>query len=214
MQTIEDIIAARKPRSGRGKPRTLVHGIGINDADFRTRHEEGGKMILDPAYQAWKEMLRRCYSQKYQAKQPTYIGCSVSNDWETFSKFDQWFLKNYKPGWEIDKDLLLPGNKVYSPDHCIFVPSWLNLFTIANDQSRGEWPIGVHFQKRGKKFVAHCSDPFSGKNEHLGLFSDPESAHQAWLIRKLEHVEAMRPKLDEIDPRLYEAVKVKVLSLR
>lgn len=89
-------------------------------------------------------------------------------------------------GKQIDKDILFMNNKVYSPSTCVFVTQAVNLFVVDRKLHRGEWPIGVHFDKYSSKFKAECNNPFTKKSENLGRFTDPDSAHQAWLKRKLE----------------------------
>ena len=109
----------------------LVYGVGINDADYRVQEkitvvDEDGKkkqklVWICPFYEKWKPMLRRCYSAKYQEVRPTYIGCSVSEDWLRFSTFKAWMAAQDWEGMEIDKDILFPNNKIYSPETCVFI---------------------------------------------------------------------------------------------
>lgn len=75
----------------------------------------------------WKGMLERCYCEKWHIKKPSYIGCSVDERWHNFQVFAEWFEQNYKDGFELDKDILFKGNKVYSPETCCFVPSEINI---------------------------------------------------------------------------------------
>ena len=81
-------------------------------------------------YNIWKKVLQRCYSKEYHIKKPTYIGCSVVKEWLNFQNFAKWYKKNYKPetmeGWHLDKDILVKGNKIYSPETCCFVPADIN----------------------------------------------------------------------------------------
>ena len=105
----------------------------------------------------------------------------------------------------LDKDIIVPGSKLYSPETCAFVLPATNLFVIARDASRGEYPIGVHLLKRTGKYRASCGNPFTGKNEHLGYFSTPEEAHEAW--RKRKHELAQLVANTESDPRVVEALK-------
>lgn len=168
------------------KKNKLVHGIGVNDADYVVKPKVDGKQVTCPFYRAWKSMLTRCYDVKYQTRQPTYVGCSVCEEWLTFSTFKSWMIKQNWQGRELDKDLLCTDNKVYSPENCVFVDSMTNSFTIDCRTVRGEWPIGVTFHKRDGKFQAKCSNPFTKKTEFLGYFICPEQAHQAWKKRKHE----------------------------
>jgi hypothetical protein len=177
------------------KAKKLVYGVGINDADYVTRKMETIEVNgvrkqrlvwICPYYRVWYNMIQRCYSAKYQEKKPTYRGCSVSQEWLTFSVFKMWMEKQDFDGMQLDKDLLFAGNKVYSADTCVFVSSSINLFTIDCGASKGEWMIGVSLNKKNGKFVSQCSNPFTKKHEHLGLFTCELEAHQAWLKRKLE----------------------------
>jgi len=178
-----------------GAPK-LVYGVGINDADYVVQKCEtvgyvNGKrkrrvVWVCPYYQAWTSMLTRCYSSKFQERQPTYKGCSVSKDWIRFSNFKRWMECQDFEGKQLDKDLLLEGNKVYSADNCVFVTRVVNNFTIDSGASRGECLIGVNWDKRYGKFLSKCSNPFTKKHEHLGYFTCELEAHQAWLKRKLE----------------------------
>ena len=177
-----------------GAPK-LVYGVGINDADYvverRETIEVNGvrKRTLVwwcPYYRVWKDMLTRCYSAKNQERLPTYKGCSVSEEWLRFSNFRRWMEEQDWEGMHLDKDILFKGNKVYSAETCVFVSGALNSFTIDSGASRGEWLIGVSWHKASSKFRSSCCNPFTKKQEHLGLFLNEQKAHQAWLKRKLE----------------------------
>ena len=146
----------------------------------------------------------RCYSVKFQERDPTYKGCSVSEEWKRFSNFRAWMAEQDWEGKQLDKDLLIEGNKVYSEDTCVFVTSGVNSFTIDRGASRGEWLIGVSWHKATSKFMSRCSNPFTKKREHLGLFTSELEAHREWLKRKLElakELAAIQP-----DTRVAEAL--------
>ena len=66
---------------------------------------------------AWKGMQTRCADSN---RGGTVIA------WPTIREFTPWFEANYVQGWELDKDLLVPGNTEYGPDTCRFVPRSLN----------------------------------------------------------------------------------------
>jgi len=177
------------------KSKRLVYGVGINDADYVVERKEtievNGKqkrrlVWICPYYRTWRDMLQRCYSSKFQEKRPTYKGCSVSEEWLTFSNFRRWMEAQDFEGMQLDKDLLFEGNKVYSAETCVFVTRAVNMFTIDRGNDRGEWLIGVNWDKRRGKFVSKCSNPFTKKQEHLGYFDCELEAHQEWLKRKLD----------------------------
>lgn len=198
----------------------LVCGVGVNDLAGHTSYKDqvSGKFRMQPAYAAWNAMLNRAYSAKTHARCPTYIGCSVHPDWLRFSVFKAWFDINHVAGWSLDKDLTCPGNKVYGPEHCRFVPPYLNLIVTDSAASRGELPLGVTNQKPGTKFIALCRD--SGKQNHLGTFSSPTAAHRAWQEKKADaiddalrrytresvvHIEVVRALIHYADRLRYDA---------
>ena len=93
-----------------------VHGVGVNDAEFYINPTVDGRQRMDKAYQVWKSMLCRCYSEYSKTASPSYAGCEVAEEWKIFSNFKSWFDANYVEGWEIDKDILGSG-KLYSQKH-------------------------------------------------------------------------------------------------
>ena len=174
---------------------TLVHGVGINDADYAVTEwetiEVNGRqkrrlVWYCTYYRTWSNMLERCYSSKFQERCPTYKGCSVSEEWLLFSNFRSWMERQDFEGKQLDKDLLFAGNKVYSAGTCVFVTKAVNLFTTDRGASRGEWLIGVNWHKGAGKFVSQCRNPLTKKREHLGYFTCEQEAHQTWIERKLE----------------------------
>lgn len=190
----------------------LVHGAGVNDADYplSTWVFIDGRQKLTwrcPIYQAWKDMLARCYSPKLKAKHPTYMGCTVAPEWHSFSAFRAWMLTRDWEGKQLDKDILMPGNKFYSPETCVLVSAQLNSFMLDGGASRGEWPIGVCWSKCAGKFQAQCKNPFTGKNEYLGVFIDPNEANEAWRARK--HELALAYADMQVDPRIAVALRTR-----
>ncbi|AMR57277.1 hypothetical protein vB_PsyM_KIL4_0027 [Pseudomonas phage vB_PsyM_KIL4] len=168
------------------KKAKLICGVGINDADYPVTSRADGKYWKCPFYSAWKGMIERGYSAYTKDRRPTYKDKYVCNEWLVFSNFKAWMETQDWEGKQLDKDLLVPGNKVYSPETCVFVSPLVNTFLTESTASRGEWPIGVWLHTQCGKFQAKCSNPFTKKSEHLGLFENPHDANKAWLARKLE----------------------------
>ena len=71
------------------------------------------------SYRTWKSMID-LHSAKYQDKYPTYKGCAVSKEWLTFSVFKAWMVTKDWQDNHLDKDILFEGDKVYSPETCVF----------------------------------------------------------------------------------------------
>lgn len=151
------------------KEKRSVVGVGINDYPDCEKHIRS----------IWNNMLERCYSQKVQTQNPTYMGCSVDPVWHKLSEFRKWFLQsNYKPGLQLDKDITNIGNKIYGPDNCSFVSGRINKLIIDRGNARGLYKVGVCFHKSVGKFSAQCN--INGKLKHIGYYNTEEEAFQAY----------------------------------
>jgi hypothetical protein len=159
--------------------RKPVCGIGINDADYIVRPLINGKKVICPYYQSWANMIERCYSAKYQEKYPTYTGCSVDNEWLTFSNFRSWMKIQDWKGKHLDKDVLLSGNKMYGPDRCIFLSSRINMLLTDSGASRGLYPKGVSYHEKSDRYRASCNNGV--KKISLGCFDTIEEAEASYL---------------------------------
>jgi hypothetical protein len=174
-------------------------GIGfIGEGFYKTKHN----YKMTPYYKRWVGMLKRCYSEEYQQKYPTYKGCAVVEEWHNFQNFAKWFednWKDYMDSWDLDKDILVKGNKVYSPKTCCFVPSIINSLILKTKKARGEYPIGVH--KSGNKFVATMA------KKKIGSFDTPEEAFQAYKTAKEQYIKEMAEKWKHlICKQVYQAM--------
>ena len=182
-----------------------VFGVGI----FGTKYPStiNGRNIKE--YVLWQRMLERCYSDGFKKKNPTYIDCEVSENFKSYEYFYEWCYKQIGfgvGGFELDKDLLLKGNKVYSENTCIFIPAEINLLLIKRDASRGEHLIGVSWCKRDKAFVAQVSRN-KGKPERLGYFKTEIEAFNAYKKAKEVFVKEVAEKWkSQIDERAYNAL--------
>ncbi|MBM0416274.1 hypothetical protein [Aeromonas veronii] len=192
------------PSDGALARRKPVHGVGINDAMFVAQIVIDGQRVCHPAYRAWVGVLRRSLSQKMKKVNQTYSDVHVCAEWTVFTNFLSWWRKNHTRDWHLDKDLLKPGNKIYGPDACVYVPQWLNLLTVDHRAGRGKWPLGVHFNSGKQMFRAELTA--RGKRKHLGYFDNPQSAYDAYRNAKLEHVYSLKAEIDDVDTRLFERI--------
>lgn len=182
----------------------LVYGVGINDAEYPVKSGPAKAQSCCPFYAAWSGMIERCYSKKWLIKNPTYAGCSVHDDWLKFSNFKAWMEKQSWEGNHLDKDILVEGNKIYSPSTCVFVSPLTNTFANDYKNGRGRYLIGADKHAQCNRFRSRCSNPFTGENEYLGLFSVERDAHKAWKSRKLQHAKLLAAM--QTDQRVADAL--------
>lgn len=181
-----------------------VHGVGINDADYVTANCE--------YYERWASMLRRT-SKPHIKRHPSYQGVSVCDAWLVFTTFKEWvkrqeslYGKEQIDARHLDKDILKPGNKVYSPENCCFVLQSTNKLFTDRAVARGDLPIGVtRYLRSGKWSGLYRSEiNIDGKKRKLGYFRCPQEAHLAWIEAKSE--QAIEAATREVDPRVIAAL--------
>lgn len=167
------------------------------------KYQSSIKGIKNKNYTAWRNMLKRCYSYKFHIIQPTYICCSVVEEWLNFQNFAKWYDENYKEGYELDKDILIKDNKVYGPDTCEYVPSIINGCFKNSNKIRGEYPIGV-YKSTDKRNDKYCSKM---NNISLGTFDTPEEAFYIYKESKEEYIKQLANKYkDKITKKCYNAM--------
>lgn len=176
------------------------------------------------AYAAWNHILSRCYNPEVQKKQPYYYDCSVDERWHCFAVFEEWFMQqeqrhfkeDYHVGrrWSIDKDILVRGNKVYSPETCCFVPNEINsAVTKAKSKSVHKGlPEGVGVIKpktKGSKvgYTARAHSGTTDKDRYLGYYDTPERAFKVYKYAKEAHIKSLAEKWKgKIDDKVYQAL--------
>ena len=219
-KTTGEMVKTRYECFTRGKVKShftpTVYGVGITGLE-PIRNEDGE--VLD-SYTCWKRMLSRCYSAKVQEKHPTYKGCSVCDDWLYYPNFKKWYDKNYykinNKTSHLDKDILVKGNKVYSPNTCMFVPNFINTLFTKCQNRRGELPIGVYYDKKYKKYKAGLSVFKNGKStvKSLGYFNTADEAFEVYKQAKEDYIKEVADEYkDEIPVKLYKSMYAYEVSI-
>lgn len=191
------------------RPRSLIFGVGVNDDKNVTGKLINGKLVQCPFYRKWCDMLARCYAESYKKAKPSYDGCCVADQWLKFSNFKAWMETQDWKGKELDKDLLAKGNKIYSPETCVFVSHAINGFLACNESNEELGKTGVYAHKTCVRFSAKCKNPFTKKFEYIGCFLTSEDAHAAWKMRKHQH--ACRLADLQTDERVANALRTRYL---
>jgi hypothetical protein len=207
---IDHLIESRTSQNK--KIKSLICGVGQYDVKFPRCIRIDGKMHTHRAYVVWREMLFRCYKPHSEHNMRNYAECTVCEEWLLFSNFLAFWKENHREGWHLDKDLLRPGNKFYSPEYCVFIPHALNGFTTDRACARGQFPQGVHWHKQHGRFVAQIN--VNGKVTHLGLFDNAQEAHLTWHAKKMQQAKDWKSICDEIHPNLHAGLMGKVLEMR
>ena len=188
-----------------------TYGVGcIGEGKYKTRNN--GK--ITNCYKTWSDMLRRCYCEKYQEKYPTYINCKVYKEWHNFQNFAKWYEDNYYEvegeRMELDKDILVKHNKIYSPDTCVFVPHGINTLFVKSDKTRGDSVIGAFRLKNGK-YRVYCHiynfNIDKSKYNYLGCYDTQQKAFETYKYYKEKNIKMVADYYKNKIPKiLYDAL--------
>ncbi len=181
--------------------RRRVYGVGFRGIGKYSRKTN------PQAHITWRNILCRCYDdQNRTIKNTVYDRCSVDERWHNFQVFAEWYEENYKPhmkGWHLDKDLIIKGNKVYSPEACDFVPLEINLILGSSGKSRGDYIIGVH--REGDKFRALCT--INKDQKDLGLYDTPIEGFNVYKEAKEKEMKRVAKEWSEkISEKMYNTL--------
>lgn len=162
--------------------------------------------VTTKEYDSWQRMFQRCYGNRLDL--PTYKNVTVCEEWCNFQNFAKWFEENWKPWmdskWNLDKDILVKGNKIYSSETCCFVPQEINKLFVISNSKRGVFPIGV--VKQGNKFTSQCRNFFKS-GRYIALHPTVEEAFQAYKTAKEYCIKEMAELWrDKIPKRVYETM--------
>lgn len=150
-----------------------VYGVGITGNKYPTWII--GTDNHTKEYRAWMNMLIRCFDKKTKERYPTYKDATCCKEWLLFENFYEWLHKqeNFEKwyvndDWHLDKDIILKGNKTYSPETCCLVPYNVNKLFIKHELYRGNLPIGVTKCKNRDGYIIRCMNPITGERDYLG----------------------------------------------
>ena len=198
-------------RNGKVKDRLSpsVYGVGIVGTKYPTTING----VQTKEYELWNSMLTRCYSNTYKKKYPTYEGCEASDNFKSYEYFYEWCHKQIGFGvdgngnsFQLDKDLLIKGNRVYSETTCVFLPNEINSLLTRREALRGEHLIGVYWCKSDKVFRAQVNKG-KGKRDYLGHFKTEIEAFNAYKQAKESFIKEQAEKWKgKIDDRAYKAL--------
>jgi len=158
------------------------------------------------SYNHWIHMINRCYDTKEYL---SYKDCEVCKEWHNFQNFNNWYKENY---YEItnekmclDKDILVKGNRLYSPETCVFVPEKINLLFVGSKKNRGIYPVGVRKTKNQKKYYASFSK--NCKSIFLNTCVNPIEAFYIHKIKREEYIKEIAEQYKQYIPeKLYNTM--------
>lgn len=191
-----------------------VYGIGyFGNGNYKA---QGKNKKNTTEYSRWNKMIARCYDKKTILQHPSYIGCSVCSEWHNFQNFADWYKKNIwttEEYLQLDKDVLIKGNKIYSPNTCVLIPSKINSLFTKREKDRGIYPIGVFKHRENGTYIA-TSNNGNGSNingsVYLGSFNTPLEAFNAYKQFKESYIKQVADdyanKYPNFPKRLYDAM--------
>lgn len=155
-------------------------------------------------------MISRCYSKSERVKYRWYNDCSVSDDWHNFQNFAEWYElqeNSNKDNFELDKDVLYHGNRVYSKQSCMVVHKDINYIFSKKEGSKG--PVGIYFDKIAGGYRASCR---VGKVEKTLFSKSKTTAYNFYVMMKFESVKIAHQKHYSGDDYMKEVLKNKLIS--
>lgn len=162
-------------------------------------------------YLIWKKMFERCYTTDRGNRQKAYEGCEVCEEWYCFQNFADWYMsQKYEIKNEklcVDKDILVHGNKIYSPKTCLLVPNRINSLFAKSYAIRGDLPIGVsYYWYNNTRYLASMKIN-NRKTCQIGIFNNPIDAFNAYKKEKEKYIKEVADDYKSAIPiKVYEAM--------
>ncbi len=152
----------------------------------------------------YRGMMVRCNPLDKTGSLSSYEGCSSL--FRDFQEFTEWCQTQYgymyreENGkfWQLDKDLYSIGNRLYSPETCLFVPQRINCLFTNQRQKKYDLPLGIIYKvktdvmtkERSRPYESRCNNS-KGRQLSGGFYADPIEAHFSYLTMKIKVVEGI-----------------------
>ena len=170
--------------------RTLTYGVGINDVMI-------AEFSSSKIARIWRGIIRRTGKRDPNlTNYESYKDCTLDPIWYKLSAFKEWVEQwDDYDNKEIDKDILIPGNKHYGPDTCLMVRQVVNSW-FKPHAAKGELPRGVTWNvawKRGKSPNPYRAQitPIGGKRTALGYYATIEEASAVFESARKEQLKIL-----------------------
>lgn len=186
-----------------------VKGVGYIG---RGKHSCRSSPEAHRAYGKWRGMISRCYDpgttyyELYGGK-----GVTVSEEWKCFQNFCNWYIsyKFREDSFELDKDILCKGNKVYCKEYCSLVPSEMNKSILNCAASRGELPQGVSYNPKTMKYKGSTGSSLQGKYYRL-FTKEFHTVEEAWeeykIIKEIALISMAHEWRGRVNPKVLKAL--------
>lgn len=166
------------------------------------------------SYSRWAGILERCLVSDENFC-PAYQESELDEIWYNYSEFKLWFFsqpilsKLKVADLHVDKDLLVQGNKNYSPELCCLIPKQLNSAIVIRNTSNTGLPGVSHRNDYPGTYRASSSAIVDGRRRTKYLLSskDPLECFYAYKEFKEAYFKDLAEKWKEIlDNNQYEAL--------
>lgn len=195
-----------------------THGVGyLGEGKYtftdKNNLNSKGHAKKTKCFEYWESMFYRCYNENFQ-KKTAYLNCTVCDEWHNYQNFAKWFYENYytidNEIMNIDKDILIKGNTIYSPNTCCFVPSTINkLFITREKQKKFNTPMGIYKRVNKKDNKAKYDVKLKRYNicVHYGEYDTVEEAFQIYKQEKEKYIKEVADKYKNYLPqKVYNAI--------
>ncbi len=181
-----------------------VFGVGYDSGGDYPRYIVGKE---SREFTVWRNMMARCHGSAVRKNRPTYSESSHVDIWTDFQVFAEWCNSQSQflyEGWQLDKDILVKGNKVYGPDTCRFLPPQINSLLLGGNK-KSNLPKGMSLHPQTNKYRVRINN--QSKKVYDKLFKTIEEAKEAYsAVKEMLVKEQAELWKDKISSDVYESL--------